>query len=51
MGDFNINFLKFTNAGQLQPLINQLVEQVYDLQQCLQVKLIAGLNSLTAAFT
>ena len=38
MGDFNLNFFKFTNAGQLQPLINQLMEQVYPhgVQQCVQ---------------
>ena len=29
MGDFNLNFFKFTNSGQLQPLVNQLIEQVY----------------------
>ena len=38
MGDFNLNYFKFTNAGHLQPLINQLVEQIYPhgVQQCVQ---------------
>ena len=38
MGDFNLNHFKFTDAGQLQPLVNQLVEQIYPhgVQQCVR---------------
>ena len=38
MGDFNLNHFKFTDAGQLQPLVDQLVEQIYPhvVQQCIR---------------
>ena len=38
MGDFNLNHFKFTDAGQLQPLVDQLIEEIYPhgVQQCVQ---------------
>ena len=36
MGDFNLNYFKFDDAGQLQPLVDMLKEQVYPhgVHQC-----------------
>ena len=38
MGDFNLNHLKFTDAGQLQPLVDQLIQDIYPhgVQQCVK---------------
>ena len=38
MGDFNLNHFKFTDAGQLQPLVDLLIEDIYPhgVQQCVQ---------------
>ena len=37
MGDFNLNHFKFTDAGQLQPLVDLLIQQIYShgVQQCI----------------
>ena len=38
MGDFNLNHFKFTDAGQLQPLVDLLIADIYPhgVQQCVQ---------------
>ena len=38
MGDFNLDYFKFSNSGQLQPLVDKLVEQIYPhgVQQVVQ---------------
>jgi hypothetical protein len=38
MGDFNLNHFKFTDSGQLQPLVDLLIEDIYPhgVQQCVQ---------------
>ena len=38
MGDFNLNHFKFTDAGDLQPLVDLLMEQIYPhgVQQCVR---------------
>ena len=38
MGDFNLNHFKFEDAGQLQPLVDMLKEQIYPhgVHQCVQ---------------
>ena len=38
MADFNLNHFKFTDAGQLQPLVDQLIQDIYPhgVQQCVK---------------
>ena len=38
MGDLNLNHFKFTDAGELQPLVDLLIEQIYPhgVQQCVR---------------
>ena len=38
MGDCNLDHFKFTNAGQLQPLVDALIQEIYPhgVQQCVQ---------------
>ena len=38
MGDFNLDQFKFTDAGQLQPLVDLMIEDIYPhgVQQCVQ---------------
>ena len=38
MGDFNLNHFKFTDAGQLQPLVDLLIADIYPhgVHQCVQ---------------
>ena len=38
LGDFNLDYFKLTNMGQLQPLVDQLIEQIYPhgVQQLVQ---------------
>ena len=38
MGDFNLNHFKFTDSGEIQPLVDLLIEQIYPhgVQQCVR---------------
>ena len=53
MGDCNLDYLKLSDAGQLQPLIDLMLERIYPhgVQQSVKVLHAAGQASRTVAWT